>query len=128
MHAIRLRPPVQRQKIQSATLEEEEPSLSDEASKPLNETLLDLQLESEERLNITDEGRQQLVFIVFFFLTKPLVIPSYPLQKESVPKRISLYIAANAISCVMANFGSAALYARAAPLLSIVIRSVGMMS
>lgn len=58
---------MQRQKIQSATLEEEEPSLSDEASKPLNETLLDLQLESEERLNITDEGRQQLVFIFIFF-------------------------------------------------------------
>lgn len=71
MHAIRLRPPVQRQKIQSATLEEEEPSLSDEASKPLNETLLDLQLESEERLNITDEGRQQLVFFFFFFNETP---------------------------------------------------------
>lgn len=56
MHAIQLRPPVRREKIQSATLEEEEPSLAEEPSKPLNETLLDLQLESEERLNITDEG------------------------------------------------------------------------
>jgi len=35
--------------------------LGEEPSKPLNETLLDLQLESEERLNITDEGRQQVV-------------------------------------------------------------------
>ncbi|KAH8327610.1 hypothetical protein KR074_002853 [Drosophila pseudoananassae] len=57
LHAIRQRPPVRRQKIESATLEEEEPSPLEEPSKPLNETLLDLQLESEERLNITDEER-----------------------------------------------------------------------
>ncbi|XP_022213694.1 E3 ubiquitin-protein ligase parkin [Drosophila obscura] len=59
LHAIRMRPPVRREKLPSATLEEEEPTLTptDEASKPLNETLLDLQLESDERLNITDEER-----------------------------------------------------------------------
>lgn len=38
----------------------EEESSPEEPSKPLNETLLDLQLESEERLNITDEGEQQV--------------------------------------------------------------------
>ncbi|XP_030242282.1 E3 ubiquitin-protein ligase parkin isoform X1 [Drosophila navojoa] len=54
LHAIRLRPPVRERKA-SALMEEE--SSPEEPSKPLNETLLDLQLESEERLNITDEER-----------------------------------------------------------------------
>lgn len=46
----------ERERKASALLEEE-PN-AEEPSKPLNETLLDLQLESEERLNITDEGEQ----------------------------------------------------------------------
>ncbi|EDW33193.1 GL24602 [Drosophila persimilis] len=60
LHAIRMRPPtIQREKLLSMSLEEEEPTgtPTEEASKPLNETLLDLQLENDERLNITDEYR-----------------------------------------------------------------------
>lgn len=57
LHAIRLRPSARERKA-SALMEEE--SSPEEPSKPLNETLLDLQLESEERLNITDEGEQQV--------------------------------------------------------------------
>jgi len=113
---------VQRQKIQSATLEEEEPSLGEEPSKPLNETLLDLQLESEERLNITDEGRQQVVLG-----SKPFVTLANPLQKESVPRPTSSSTVANVTSSAMANSVCAAPCAKVAPLLSIEIRSAGMM-
>jgi len=52
-----MRPTVQRERErQASTLMEEDPTSEEQPSKPLNETLLDLQLESEERLNITDEG------------------------------------------------------------------------
>jgi len=101
-------------------LEEEEPSLGEEPSKPLNETLLDLQLESEERLNITDEGRQQVVFGTFVILPNPL-------QKEYVPRPTSSSTAANVINSAMANSVCAAPCAKVAPLLSIEIRSAGMM-
>lgn len=58
LHAIRLRPPAQRERERKASTLFEEEANAEEPSKPLNETLLDLQLESEERLNITDEGEQ----------------------------------------------------------------------
>uniref|UniRef100_A0A034W4L8 E3 ubiquitin-protein ligase parkin n=2 Tax=Bactrocera TaxID=47832 RepID=A0A034W4L8_BACDO len=73
LHAIRSRPQPQRQRLQSTVMEEEPqdimniststgratPSPPEEPSKPLCETLVDLQLLSEERINITEEDRQR---------------------------------------------------------------------
>ncbi|XP_037934192.1 E3 ubiquitin-protein ligase parkin isoform X2 [Teleopsis dalmanni] len=58
LHAIRLRPQQQRQRMHSTVMEEESLSI-EEPSKPLCETLVDLQLQSEERVNINEEDRER---------------------------------------------------------------------
>jgi len=62
-----------------------------------------------------------------FSVVKPYVTFPNPLQKESVPRPTSSSTAANVISSAMANSGCAAPCAKVAPLLSIEIRSAGMM-
>lgn len=54
LHAIQARPVAQRKRLQS-TVTEEEP-VEEQPSKPLCETLVDLQILSEERSNITEES------------------------------------------------------------------------
>lgn len=71
LHAIRSRPLPQRQRLKSTVMEEEPQDViniststgraisspPEEPSKPLCETLVDLQLLSEERINITEKGK-----------------------------------------------------------------------
>ncbi|XP_037819241.1 E3 ubiquitin-protein ligase parkin [Lucilia sericata] len=57
LHAIQARPVQQRKRLYS-TVAEEEPS-EEQPSKPLCETLVDLQLLSEERSNIPEENRER---------------------------------------------------------------------
>lgn len=97
LHAIRLRPPVQRERERKASTLMEEESSPEEPSKPLNETLLDLQLESEERLNITDEGEQLVEILVSLFIYRA------PSQNVLAPRRISLSTAGSATSCARAS-------------------------
>ncbi|XP_058984067.1 E3 ubiquitin-protein ligase parkin isoform X2 [Musca domestica] len=56
LHAIRTRPVRERKRLQS-TVAEEDPD--EQPSKPLCETLVDLQLQSEERSNISEKDRER---------------------------------------------------------------------
>lgn len=57
LHAIRMRPVQQRQRLQSTLAEED---AEEQPCKPLCETLVDLQLQSDERNNISEESNSPL--------------------------------------------------------------------
>lgn len=60
LHAVQSRP-IQLRKRLYSTVTEEEP-IEEQPSKPLCETLVDLQLHNEERSNITEESKWKFVF------------------------------------------------------------------
>lgn len=98
LHAVKARP--RKLKHDKRDLEErviEESTDEGSSSKPFSQTLVDLQLENDDRENISDERKPPARNPISHLFN---VSKTCPFQKSNVPKRISSSIAHNATNCV----------------------------